>query len=131
MEANELRIGNLLHFPFTGENAEVLGINAHEYSEGIYNTISYKKGINLYCEKIEVLKPITLTEEWLLKFGLEYLSPFGYKIKRGSFIKHDLETNGYYFRWNGQTISLMYYVHELQNLYFALTGEELTIKNQE
>ncbi len=46
----DLRIGNLLYFPFIKENVEVLGINAHENSNGIYNTISYKNDNNLYCE---------------------------------------------------------------------------------
>jgi hypothetical protein len=30
IQPNELRIGNMLYFPFTDEFVEVLGINAHE-----------------------------------------------------------------------------------------------------
>ena len=30
MNANELRIGNLVYFPFTKEVVKILGINAHE-----------------------------------------------------------------------------------------------------
>jgi len=29
MEANELRIGNYVYFPFTKEVVKILGINAH------------------------------------------------------------------------------------------------------
>ena len=75
----------------------------------------------------EDYKPIPLNQEWLLKFGFEYVNPFGYRIKRGCFVKDDLETNGYYFRWNGQTLSLIYYVHQLQNLHYCLCGEELEL----
>lgn len=81
-------------------------------------------------------EPIHLTEEWLVKFG------FGRR----------LETNGYYCFTNG-VIELnhkfqlelfdsrpeeettknfnppLQYVHQLQNLYYALNGEELTINN--
>ena len=52
MEANELRIGNFLYFPFTQEIVEVLGINAYETNKGIKNTISFKRGLSLYCEEI-------------------------------------------------------------------------------
>ena len=42
-----------------------------------------------------------------------------------------LESNvGHNFKWNDFCLSTnIKYVHELQNLYFALTGERLTIKN--
>ena len=61
--ASELRIGNLLHFPFTAETVKVLGINAREYKSEIIHTISFEKGINLYCEKHSVLKPIPLSND--------------------------------------------------------------------
>lgn len=149
MEAKELRIGNLFYFPFTGEKIEVLGINAHEYSEGIYNTISFKKGTNLYCEKIEVLKPILLTEEWHNKFEVvkngfnqfEYNCPtknnfnvaiifvgdYVYIRQREDKNKPSL-SDDLISIWNKDLTKRDMYVHEWQNLYFALTGEELTIK---
>jgi hypothetical protein len=74
------------------------------------------------------LKPIPLTEEWLLKFGFER-RPWGLIINGLLFrdnIKNPCEVltleigNG--FRTEVK------YVHQLQNLYFSLTGEELIIK---
>ena len=140
MEAKELRIGNLLHFPFTNENIEILGINAHEYSNGIFNTISFKKDTNLYFEQIEELKPIPLTEEWLLNFGFETC---GYdllfwqhkKIKGLELGGINWADKGYkeyqFLNYQiGDNIFSIDYVHQLQNLYFALTKEELTIKKQ-
>jgi hypothetical protein len=128
MEANQLRIGNFLHFPFTNENVEVLGINAHEENFKIINSISFKKESNLYCEKIEVLKPIKLNKEWFEKFGY-------YDVNMPShFIKDERTIDEHKF-WNCQEMFIddkngvyVKYVHQLQNLYFALYGKELIIK---
>lgn len=117
MELNELRIGNYI---------APLGKGITQV-EGMCTWDSLIQSSNFAQRGIEDFEPIPLTEEWLVKFGLEYKSPFGYRIKMGSYIKDDLETNGYFFRWNGKTIKLMHYVHELQNIYFALTGEELKL----
>jgi len=87
------------------------------------------------------IKPIPLTEEWLLNFGFESSSQ-GYNyltIKKTSLY--------IYINDNGESgISIedldndlteeeelsfsikLNYVHQLQNLYFALTNEELIIK---
>jgi len=82
-----------------------------------------------------------LTEEWLLKFGFEK-SKFDYKfefrdiyftIKIPAFLNHDRELTLTFhpkmkewgFTFMGNKIQ---YVHQLQNLYFALTGTELEIK---
>lgn len=63
-----------------------------------------------------------LTEEWLEKFGL---SPdWTWKINEP--VRGTIFQDGKAYGWN-HNIPLQY-VHQLQNLYFALTGEELTIK---
>ena len=74
------------------------------------------------------LFPIPLTEEWLLKLGAEE--------NEGCFI-HDrfkLQHHDVYKFWYVFDVTLMAYitkvefVHEWQNVYFALNGEELTVK---
>jgi hypothetical protein len=104
MEENELRIGNWVLSPTQGE---IQIENGWQIDEG------------------EEVKPIPLTEEWLEKFGFEYsdlngdsglwkIPPFQIYGKYNQFLyDYRLDVN---------------YVHQLQNLYFALTGEELTIK---
>ena len=68
-------------------------------------------------------KPIPLTEEWLLKFGFDSMfSGAGYH-KNGVEIGNN--HNGFYILATSYQIE---FIHQLQNLYFALTGEELTIK---
>jgi len=89
-------------------------------------------------EGLTGLKPIPLTEEWLLKFGFEKVACiheiyeietnlnnvkyFNIQISEGALIAsvdcYGKETN----------IAELKYVHSLQNLYHALTGEELELK---
>lgn len=72
--------------------------------------------------------PIPLTGQWLKSFGFEIDTPF--ENSRPIYYK-----DGFYVDWDTlQPIDSGYdiakveikYVHQLQNLYFALTGKELT-----
>lgn len=126
IKVNELRIGNLVYF---------LG-NVHEI-EGISKRLRPDVGHFLlsgleHSQKGFHLKPIPLTEEWLVKFGF-------YETPNSEFVKYWTKNdvvlyNEYYhekpfFVLSGRSIRHgLQYVHQLQNLYFALTGEELTWK---
>ena len=117
MKASELRLGNWVEQPNDG----VTRVTA------VLNDIQIKtetEYVDKYC------MPIPLTEEWLLKFGFEeYLcldGIYGFKLNEYVFI------NEGQFRMVsfGQEDSILVpseivMVHQLQNLYFALTGEEL------
>lgn len=125
MKTIELRIGNYVrtygqdvgHRTIVGITPE--GVNLLEQDEKIdYNLI----------------EPIPLTEEWLEKFGFEdYGSDSWFKaryenenlciniLKSGEFCVEGVGVKGE----SGMYIE---YVHQLQNLYFALTAEELEIK---
>jgi hypothetical protein len=81
----------------------------------------------------EFIRPIPLTEEWLLKFGFKKCEN-GWKTL-------SICNDWTYLSWErlvGIELSVnkhscmlpnIKYVHQLQNLFFALTGEELIIKN--
>jgi len=74
------------------------------------------------------IKPIPLTEEWLIKFGFQDNT-----IRIGEMQIIFDEDYGSYYLGDEQEIGLnpdleIKHVHQLQNLYFALTNEELTIK---
>ncbi|AQW96674.1 hypothetical protein BBD31_01625 [Elizabethkingia anophelis] len=125
MEAKELRIGNYLH-DRNGNLCKVIELR----QDGIYAPAIGKATTGLPN------KPIELTEEWFLKLGFES-NNVSYKINNDKFV-FELY---FYDAWNlnyvekvkfgNDSVELSGYwkIHELQNLYFALTGEELTIKS--
>jgi hypothetical protein len=133
----ELRIGNTVKYktPFMQDYDLVLVESI--ISDGLVDGINYSFSNENYILSFE-LQPVPVTEEWLLKFGFEKENISWFKnmiiYKRDSFILHYLDhefnpviedNSEGYFLAIGNDIK---YVHQLQNLYFDLTGEELTIK---
>ena len=130
MKANELRIGNLV---------------------GISSSLNFKTGVVTLISNCRILLdgkissknnkfiPIPLTKEWLLKFGFEKAKhSHGYDCYIKDGFDFDIVSHGRYlvlaiYTDESCTDSLYFahgrfeYVHQLQNLYFALTGAELTI----
>ena len=109
MKQNELRIGNYVYF-----EDELLKFD-------------FEMGWNF-----DYIKPIPLTEEWLLKFGFKKkYQTFEFKglnidgtVVHFSFDKwrseYDIENCDF-----TEIPAECKHVHQLQNLYFALTNEEL------
>ena len=137
MKPNELRIGNLiLHDKDIVNVTQIINMNGY-----CINGIGLN-GYTHYGNVSNYFKPIPLNEEMLLKLGFEVRESSvckEYYIGLND-ITHDwlfsitwLEKpelinapNAPFYRNGKHTI---YYVHQLQNLYFALTGEELDISN--
>jgi hypothetical protein len=121
MKATELRIGNKVLYK--NGIIDVIIISGISYSFGKYD-VTINPNRKWIMVDIKTISPIPLTEEWLLKFGFEsLLSGAGY-VKNRTEIGYN--HNGFYIITSGLKIE---YVHQLQNLYFALTGEELTGSN--
>ena len=117
LSATELRIGNLV--------TDKWSVGKYPFKiVSIGKNICHYFGNQEFSAKYEDLEPIPLTEEWLLKFGL-------LKTREGSFLLGSYELIKYENSYrvllpkNG-ILSTIKFVHELQNFYFALTGEELT-----
>lgn len=120
MKAEELRIGNGVHYK--GVNFVVLTSDDFKQLESDI--------------ELGIIKPIHLTEEWLLKFGFEYsearekISNGFEEWNKGSIYLGDYNNKHYILEaldQGGIDVEVKY-VHQLQNLYFALTGEELKNK---
>lgn len=73
--------------------------------------------------------PILLTREWLLKVGLEERyakDEWSWHLNKwNSYTEITKVDDGYKYHSDYPTIK---YVHQLQNLYHSLTGEELVLK---
>jgi hypothetical protein len=141
MKVNELRIGNFLFVSV--EDIGVIQVTeiknmvdnrignmsiCYYGVNGGYSTTSLEENSNNNEIYDYMIQPILLTEEWLLKFG--------FKENKGYYTENEYGIISFYFNhldeltcevfgWRFENIK---YVHHLQNLYFGLIGEELTIK---
>jgi hypothetical protein len=134
MKASELRIGNLVWdynvvHP-TEKYVEVIGVYSNIFKDII--SLVNVGGLK-YLLKLSLIKPIPLTEECLFKFGFEYSHRIGsrnfYNIKT-FYIEICEYRCAVYYTNKGELICFINSAHQLQNLYFALTNEELTIKTE-
>lgn len=146
MKATELRIGNLLsHKDYPGQEFEVVGLtkNNCQIDSGLVHGYFEWKSIE------KDILPILLTKEWMVRFGFEIDGDqqtdnieFQHPDNTDFDLMFSCSVNKLWCAYNfgkeetnirTEIVSLpicnpFKYVHQLQNLYFALTGEELTIK---
>ena len=114
MNINELRINNLISHRGLICTVEIINGELDEI---------YFLGEDFYhWDKPENLEGVPLTEEVLLKFGFDDLGDYGFGIGEFHIRMH---SNELYFPISNRKIYIIK-VHQLQNLYFALTGKELT-----
>ena len=117
MKVSELRVGNIILFA-----------KGTKYEKARTVKVNYFRP-----RMLAKISPVYLTDEWL--------EIIGFKNDDGSFIYKDNIgeiTRYYYDGWNmtfefGFSSAIVYgieYVHQLQNIYFALAGKELIIKNK-
>ena len=128
INAKELRIGNLVEYRITDKLDERK--EWWEVSEIDADDIHWLSKVDT---KDEDFRAIPLTEEWLLMFGFKkrknrHLFHWENKIVVSEY-KDEFENffypkTGYDIRFSNE----IKYVHQLQNLYFALIQEELKIK---
>lgn len=131
MKANELRLGN-----YVCVKNGIISIVRNIHRSKVY--IEY----NLDCQftrrhsfLTKNVEPIPITEDWLIKFGFELLEKYIYcleLIKNSSLLinmKHKscfigIRDSDDYDR----EIIFPDYVHQLQNIFWCLTGKELILK---
>jgi len=133
MKANELRIGNCICKSLQSGNGRKLfqKINAHDL-------------LRIEDDNLFNYEPIPLTEEILLKCGFQirdknYSLNYGGESMRFAILETNIK-NPFILYFHGRfgfnTESgrkdgdfCITHFHQLQNLYFALTNEELTFNN--
>jgi hypothetical protein len=142
LKAEELRIGNYLHHTGNWSYRQ-----PNKYFKEFDFQWNESDWYSLGECKIDLkdIEPIPLTEEWLLKFGfinpdlkmsghiwLVYKRPHLHKMDiRIAVPKYDNDWSVTLECVSPPTtiISHIKYVHQLQNLYYALTGNELKISD--
>ena len=143
MKSNELRIGNYVFSAEDNKNGEVFQID----SRGI---VFVNKNGNRW-QDLKNIQPIPLTEELLLKCGFEKVKNkdkedlreyIGHTAQKAKYAIFDtdifitkVDKRGLLWRGIGCDFMVLFYhksipikyLHQLQNIYFALTGQELEI----
>ena len=116
IQANELRLGNWFQ--------------SNIYQQVALETLEYLLNPNFAPHS--AVKPIPLTPEILEKCGFECVS---HGLTTITYVHKGLPEYGRTCYWHAEIgeLNLNYiaigvkYLHQLQNLYFALTGEELEV----
>lgn len=149
MKASELRIGNWIGYdgwhpdlasnnrPMPSYDVVVKGIEYDEEKDCYIISSINERGFE------DSFHPIILTEEWLERLGFKHITGDAiwreYKLSdydeiwhcgNGYFIEKDSDTFKFYQHTDEDTycqLKWIKYVHELQNLYYALTGKELIL----
>lgn len=122
IQATELRIGNWVK---VGDIESTVCLIDH-------NKFIQLQG-NAVVNRPEQIEPIPLTPEILEKFGFEesykssYTHSFDFKQNTCFGAGWNLVNNHFHIRYKGEQFTNIKYLHQLQNLYFALTSEELII----
>lgn len=114
MKANDLRVTNFVTSDRITMPIAMIGIDSVQLFTPQGNVIQ---------ARLELIKPIPLTGEWVLKYKPQldkwYLYLSG--SAAGGFLVYMKKDDFYLLH--------LKYVHQLQNLYFALTGEELKLQS--
>jgi hypothetical protein len=127
MLPNEFRLGNYVNSVLINEVQKIDLWALRVIEEGNYQ--------NSYHPDQKVFEPIPITETLLIKLGFDFYPNLGRRkfMNIGNLI---IETNSndnfpVYYTIQKELICFIKYIHQLQNLYFALVGEELTFKEEE
>ena len=124
------------HTPHCTQDIEQCFINFNKSFDDTLRHLEYATMFGL-----SITEPIPLTEDWLIRFGFDkrpnsemvqfwFINSF--QLYHECYI-HTTTTNREYFELSnyydivGSSQEIIH-VHQLQNLYHALTNEELTIK---
>jgi hypothetical protein len=139
MDPKELRLGNFL----IAGNAIGKVTSLNEY------TVTVQHAFAMPWDELPPIttltyNPIPLTPEWLERLGATPFKSYVLDREDWSLYVGEYESSrimygdGFVYcevpdanMWCPFNIRQLNYVHQLQNLYFALTGEELTIKQPE
>lgn len=135
IQPQEIRIGNYLYykvFPHAPESYKIIEVTSITKNGFISFINDDGKEETYYLDNFE---KIAIIEEILLKFGFEIEKTNTHIIAYNDYgYQHELEINKEYKHksWRIEQYKggyrHLYFCHQLQNLYFALTGEELTFK---
>ena len=135
MEITDLRLGNLVNRKYWNPEPNN---EKYCYEVGVVTWIS-QSNINvspiISREKFRISKndiiPVPLTEYWVRKFGFTKTKKNEFESKCGNYSIGFYDDGIYFFiaaYMDAPPYKKLDYVHEFQNLHFALSNKELALK---
>ena len=133
INVNELRIGSIVGI------ANYMNFKAVKVTEIRKERVLVEGSVGIYSSKNHKIIPIEISEEWLLKLGFEvyYESQFCKRLELTSnteicyaFSNVEAYKGAVGFSYVGKVVQNIKFLHQLQNLYFALTGSELVFSTE-
>ena len=126
LSAKDLRIGNYVYvFSVIGKVVEIKKNQILVLSDSLVN-----KKIVEYNYEIGFINSIPITNDLLFKAGAKYINEYWYEFYTYGIIKHKSFIEFYSCVKGDYICNSVKYLHELQNLYFALTGEDLVFSTE-
>lgn len=130
MEIQELKLGNLIKISPRENEEGILFLTDIQQSSIIGEMLVPRQGYHFRIKFDEIL-PLEISEEWLEKLGFSkthdqddvWVDSKNFVLFKFS----DLESG---FLENGRLAVVINSVSELQNMYFVLTGEKLSLISQ-
>ena len=130
IDVKELRVGNVLYVKYESKTHIVHSIHEYNTFNGGY-AIRMENGFK--CS-LDYAEPVPLTEELLLKCGFN-IECYEYCIKEQRlfaiedfWILHNCHNDFYGVMCSNKVVRKIEHLHQLQNIYYALTGEELEVR---
>lgn len=127
IDPKEMRLGNLVKIPDFTDPQQVAAVFREDLGFDIpLDDIS----TTFNRIRMAAIDPIPITPEWLERVGFDKYGrlPFEMSVNKNIWVSWINEDEGWMVDIHGEPFVLIRYVHQLQNLIFALTGSELTIK---
>lgn len=125
MEAKNLRIGNLM-IDAGGSPCRVTRVESNYKPTGGSRIDAFL--LNGKSPSLP-FQPIPVTEEWISKLGFDMVIKQGNGGQYGVYTLKGITYNTNHGWWWKHHLDVQpKYVHELQNLFFAITGEELELE---
>jgi hypothetical protein len=128
MKASELRIGNYVQANSSFIKGEPMMVTELISDDGETKIQAWciSPKCRAYGNSNNAIDPIPLTHDWMMRFEWAGLDGVRYVFKDNEY--YSISEDGSLFFERTYTATDVMYVHQLQNLYFALTGSELEIK---
>lgn len=125
MKVSELRIGNIIKHNVTDDNGDVLQPNQAAITEDDMEW--------MVCYGADEQEPVPITNQYLFEFGfkepnLNSVTYYYLQLGQGYYLHWDFNDQKMYLVGRGSENGFYLeckFLHQLQNIFFALTGKEL------